>query len=113
MGTPGVTGIDATVAAWSGGQQWLTGVLSYLQANRDYFMETMRRELPEVKVNRPEATYLAWLDFTWLNLPTTPYEFILKNARVALSDGVAFDPECHRFARLNFAQPVNIPDGLI
>ncbi len=103
MGTPGVTGIDATVAAWSGGQQWLAGVLAYLQSNRDYVIQTIRRELPEVKVRRPEATYLAWLDFTSLNLPATPYEFFLKNARIALSDGAAFDPECQRFARLNFA----------
>lgn len=103
LGTVGVTGIDATVAAWMDGDPWLAGALSHLQANRDYLIETLRRELPEIKVRSPEATYLAWLDFSALNLSESPYEFFLKRARIAMSEGSLFDPAYDRFARLNFA----------
>lgn len=103
LGTPGVTGIDATVAAWTNGETWFAGALDHLQSNRDHLIATIRRDLPEVKVRSPEATYLAWLDFSALDLPEAPYDFFLKHARVALSPGGAFDPAYDRFARLNFA----------
>lgn len=103
LGTPGVTGIDATVAAWTSGEPWFAGALDHLQSNRDELIATIGRDLPEVKVRSPEATYLAWLDFSALDLTETPYDFFLNKARVALSPGAAFDPACERFARLNFA----------
>lgn len=103
LGTPGVTGIDATVAAWTTGETWFAGALRHLQANRDHLLETLRRDLPEVKLHSPEATYLAWLDFSGLGLKESPHDFFLKQARIALSDGALFDPAYDRFARLNFA----------
>lgn len=103
LGTPGISGIDATVAAWTSGEPWFADALKHLQSNRDFLIATLKRELPQVKVRTPEATYLAWLDFSALDLPQSPYEFFLKEARVALSDGKMFDPACDRFARLNFA----------
>jgi cystathionine beta-lyase len=108
LGTVGVTGIDATVAAWMNGDSWFAGALQHLQSNRDFLVETIRRDLPEVKVRSPEATYLAWLDFSGLGLPENPYDFFLKRARVAMSPGTLFDPACDHFARINFAttQPI-------
>lgn len=108
FGTPSVSGIDATVAAWTHGDEWFAGALKHLQSNRDFLIETLRRDLPEVKAYAPEATYLALLDFTALNLPDNPYDFFLKNARIAMSAGAAFDPAYDHFARLNFAttQPI-------
>lgn len=103
LGTPGVTGIDATVAAWTTGETWFQGALKHLQANRDHLIDTLRRDLPEVKLHAPEATYLAWLDFSGLDLKESPHDFFLKRARIALSDGALFDPAYDRFARLNFA----------
>jgi len=62
LGSPGVTGVDATVAAWNDGQSWLDEILAQLQANRDWPAATLATEIPAVTMRVPEATYLAWLD---------------------------------------------------
>lgn len=103
LGNPGVMGIDATVAAWTCGDAWLEDVRTYLQGNRDYVVSSLRDIMPEAVLYTPEATYLAWIDFSWLNLPSSAAEFFLTKARVALSDGRAFDASMSSFARLNFA----------
>ena len=41
LGSPGVTGVDATVAAWDDGQPWLDEILAHLQANRDWLAQTI------------------------------------------------------------------------
>lgn len=110
LGVPGVAGIDATVAAWSEGQPWLDAALQYLQANRDHFVETISREIPEARVYLPEATYLAWVDFSRLGVNESPFQFFLDRARVAVSDGETFDPTSDRFVRINFATSRTVLD---
>lgn len=103
LGAVGATGIDTTIAAWTEGAAWLHEATQYLQDNRDFVAETIGRELPKARMHRPEATYLAWIDFSAYELPGKPYAFFLENARVALSEGATFDPGAADFARLNFA----------
>jgi cystathionine beta-lyase len=43
-----------------------------------------------------------WLDCSELKLDPSPYEFFLRNAKVALSDGMKFGKGNERFVRLNF-----------
>jgi cystathionine beta-lyase len=50
-----------------------------------------------------EATYLAWLDCSNLRIPGNPFEFFLKEAKVALNDGSDFGKGGEGFVRLNFA----------
>lgn len=103
LGSPGVTGIDATVAAWDHGQPWLDAVMEKLRANRDWLAATLAAELPGVTLRVPEATYLAWLDCRGLNLPVPAGRFFLEEARVGLNFGETFGPAYPGFARLNFA----------
>jgi cystathionine beta-lyase len=96
-------GLLAARLAYSGVcDAWLKALRKYLTQNRDFLVEYVTKHLPEVRFTIPEATYLAWLDFSELRLEPSPYEFLLKNARVALSDGKKFGPGCEQFARLNF-----------
>jgi cystathionine beta-lyase len=105
LGSPGVTGVDATVAAWDDGQPWLDEILAQLQANRDWLAATLASELPGVTMRVPEATYLAWLDCRALELPSRAGQFFLDQARVGLNFGETFGAEYAEFARLNFATP--------
>ncbi len=99
----GGLGIQATEVAWTQGDPWLRDLRGYLEANRDFLAESLRRELPEVRFFPPEATYLAWLDFRPLGLEPSSHRYLLDHARVALSDGAAFGPPGEGFVRLNFA----------
>ena len=100
--TPGVL---ASTAAYDSGGPWLDGVLAYLDGNRRHLANLLAERLPAVRWTPPEGTYLAWLDCRELGLPTSPGEFFLERAGVAMVDG----PECGApgagHVRLNFATP--------
>ncbi len=84
---------------------WLAALRAYLTANRDALVTYVRDQLPGVRTTVPEATYLAWLDCRALNLEPSPFEFFLRQARVALNDGATFGPGGEGFVRLNFGCP--------
>jgi cystathionine beta-lyase len=101
LGRPSCVGVDATVAAWREGQPWLDGVLDLLAANRDV-VGAWAAGQPGVRHHRPEATFLAWLDFAALELPLEPHDFLLESARVGLNRGGDFGTLGACCARLNF-----------
>lgn len=107
-------GIRANIAAYDHGAAWLDELLVYLKANRDHLAATLPELAPGVKINTPEATYMSWVDFRALNLPTEPAEHLLSKAKVALSPGIPFGATvASGFARLNFATTRAILDRAI
>jgi cystathionine beta-lyase len=108
----------AAQAAFSGEcDAWRDELRAYLTANRDYLVSFVKSELPGVNVSVPDATYLAWLDCNELvkcgKIEGKPFDFFLKNARVALNDGAAFGTGGEGFVRLNFGCPrATLQEGL-
>jgi cystathionine beta-lyase len=104
---PGVNimGEVAALAAFRTGQEWLDQVLDYLKGNRDYLAQYIKEKLPSIRMTKMEATYLAWLDCRETGIPGNPFDFFLKEAKVALNDGVTFGRGGKGFVRLNFACP--------
>jgi cystathionine beta-lyase len=107
---PGVniTGHIAALAAFRSGQEWLGQVLQYLKGNRDHLAQYVKEKLPSIRMTKMEATYLAWLDCRETGIPGNPFDFFLKEAKVALNDGVTFGRGGEGFVRLNFACPRKI-----
>jgi cystathionine beta-lyase len=99
----GLLGLYASMAAWRWSQPWLDEVVPYLQANRDFLEQALRERIPEIRFDRPEATYLAWLDCRELELPGSPAAHFMRLGQVALSDGRVFGEGWEDYARLNFA----------
>lgn len=96
-------GMHAARAAFSGQcDGWLKELRKYLRGNRDFLVDYVRENMPDVRTTSPEATYLAWLDFTQLNLKKSPFEFFLRKAKVALSNGAIFGEGGAGHVRLNF-----------
>ena len=94
-------GLHAAQVAFSGQcDEWLGELRTYLTGNRDFLVEYITENMSDVRITIPDATYLAWLDFTQLNLEKSPFEFFLEQAKVALSDGAIFGEKGH--IRLNF-----------
>ena len=101
-----ILGYTAALAAYRDGGPWLEALINYLEANRDFLVDYVRRHLPGVAVAPPEATYLAWLDCRDAAIPGgDPFTFFLETARVALNDGTAFGRSGQGFVRLNFGCP--------
>jgi cystathionine beta-lyase len=98
-------GLVAALAAYRDGHDWLNQALAYLQANRDFLQDYVRRELPGIAMAAPEATYLAWMDCRRSGITGSPQAFFLEHARVALHDGAWFGTRGEGFVRLNFGCP--------
>jgi cystathionine beta-lyase len=107
-------GIRANIAAYQHGARWLDKLLVYLRANRDHLARTLPELVPGLKINTPEATYMSWVDFRALDLPTEPADYLLTKAKVALSPGIPFGATVGSgFARMNFATTRAILDRAI
>ncbi len=106
-------GLEATICAWRECAPWLADVMQQLTANREQVRAFFAAELPSVGVHAPEATYLAWLDCSGLDLPGGPQAFFLEHARVALNDGAEFGPPGQGHVRLNFATSPSILNEIL
>ena len=96
-------GLLAAQSAFSGQcDGWLKELRRYLTGNRDFLVEYVTEYMPEVRLTVPDATYLGWLDFTQTGIVGSPYEFFLKNAKVAVSEGKIFGESGEGHIRLNF-----------
>jgi cysteine-S-conjugate beta-lyase len=98
-------GVIASTAAYTTGQEWLQGVLGYLDGNRRWLADAVADLLPGVSYAMPEGTYLAWLDFCGTGLDGDLAEFFRENARVAMVDGGACGEVGKGCVRFNFAMP--------
>ncbi|MCU1478324.1 MAG: aspartate aminotransferase [Subtercola sp.] len=96
-------GLHASIAAFADGVPWLDAMLATLTASSDLLAELLAEQLPQVVFARPQASYLAWLDFSGLGWGPDPSFRALEAARVALSPGLGFGREGAGYARLNFA----------
>lgn len=102
---PNAFAIDAVEAAFDGGEPWLIELLDYLEGNMALLEEWFKEKMPQVKFHKPEATYLAWIDFRGLNLSQSELMKRLLDAGIALNDGAWFGKQGTGFARLNAACP--------
>lgn len=105
-------GMAAAAAAWRDGDAWLAETLGVLRANRARVAEAAR-EWPAVRHYAPEATYLAWLDCSGLELGEEPCRYFLREARVALGEGPSFGPPGQGCVRINFATTPEILDEVL
>lgn len=93
-------------AAYCHGERWLDQMLDYVKDNIDYVDDFLARNAPSVKVVRPQASFLVWLDFRSLGLPQEQLmKLLLEKAHLALNDGSMFGSQGVGFMRLNVGTP--------
>ena len=94
-------------AAYSKGEEWLHQMLEYLQGNVECLRTFLAERLPQVKAVLPEASYLAWLDFSATGLEHEVIkERFINQAHIALNDGTTFGGKDYRCCfRINLGCP--------
>ncbi len=97
-----ILGLVAMEAAYTYGEAYADEVRDYLQANRDFAVDFLRRRVPRLEVIVPEATFLLWINCAGLGLPRTELEDFFRNAGLRLSGGTAYQEPTGQFVRLNF-----------
>ncbi|OAB47373.1 MalY/PatB family protein [Paenibacillus antarcticus] len=99
-------GIVATTAAYSEeGAEWLDQLLTYLESNADFINQFVKERMPNVRFIKPQATYLAWLDFKETAIYEELDKKILEEAKVLLNNGTMFGLGGEGYMRINFACP--------
>jgi cystathionine beta-lyase len=94
---PNIFANVATKVAYSECDEWLFELRDYLRGNLELVQEFVAKN-PKLKLLNQDATFLAWIDVSALNLKN-PYEHFLKYG-VGLSEGEPFGSK--DFLRLNF-----------
>jgi cystathionine beta-lyase len=92
-------------SAYEEGGEWLEQVLAYIENNIEITLDFLARHLSDIKVMRPEASYLIWLDCSaYFDDDQVLYDK-LREAKVELSAGIQYGNEGHLKMRLNVACP--------
>ena len=105
----------AAESAFSNGEEWLAQMLDYLNDNVAALKEFLDTRLPEVKYVLPEASYLAWLDFSACGLTHKELaDRLINEAKVVLNDGTTFGGSDYEHCfRINLGCPRSLLlDGL-
>jgi cystathionine beta-lyase len=104
-------------------QVWLTQVKMYVKENIQFLMTFCQEYMAdEIRVIRPEATYLVWLDCSGMmerliidgdGSHDDPQTFFLRQANVLLSAGSEFGPDTLQFCRINVACPLPLLQAVL
>lgn len=100
----------ATQAAYSAqGRDYLAALLTHISANIDLVEVFFETHCPNIKVMRPQASYLIWLDFSaYFNNQSALKHWLVYQAKLGLNDGESFGTGGKGFMRMNVAVPRSV-----
>jgi cystathionine beta-lyase len=101
-------GMIASLAAYTGGEDWLNQLLVYIDGNHAYVESFIRANMPLVRYEKAQGTYLAWLDVSRVTEriggdTKTVEQFFVKNAKVQINSGLAYGRAGADHMRMNLA----------
>jgi cystathionine beta-lyase len=109
LGMGNIFGSVALEAAYAKGDEWLNQLMDYLWENYLFLEKLIRKNLPKVKVMKPEATYLIWLDFRAYGMNDEELmKFTVEKAKVGLNNGARFGTGGDGWLRLNIGCPRSV-----
>jgi cystathionine beta-lyase len=109
VGGDNIFGQLALEAAYTHGDEWLDQLLVYLEKNFQLLYRQLNSSVPGLIVSPLEATYLVWLDFSFLGMEKKQLkDFIINKAGLGLNDGPMFGPGGEQHQRMNIATPASI-----
>ncbi|MBQ8772967.1 MAG: cystathionine beta-lyase, partial [Muribaculaceae bacterium] len=87
-------------------EEWLDQLLKYIEGNVAEVERLVAEKMPRIKVVRPQASFLVWLDCRGLGLSHSELvDLFVNKAHLALNDGAMFGSEGVGFMRLNVGEP--------
>ena len=99
-------GVEALMAAYNEGEEWLEELKIYLFANYIYLKGYFDEYLPEFPVMMLEGTYLVWVDCSVLNQTSAEIvKDLLKKEKLWVNEGSLYGETGEGFIRINIACP--------
>lgn len=102
LDAPTLFAMVATEAAFTQGEPWREQMLRYVEQNVDFVADYMAEHHPQIRVIKPQASFLVWIDFSALGLSHAELvDFMVNRARLAMNDGAMFGKQGEQFMRMN------------
>lgn len=99
-------GVEALIAAYNEGAEWLEALKHYLSGNYNYLKAFFMEYLPKLPVVMLEGTYLVWVDCTALKRSSKEIaDDLLKKEKLWVNDGGIYGEDGEGFIRINIACP--------
>lgn len=96
--------IYALMAAYNESRPWLEALLPYIHGNYEMLRERFATELPDLRVLKLEATYLAWVDVRALGVETERLEEeLIGKCGVWVNAGSMYGAAGEGYIRINLA----------
>ena len=104
-----VFGNVALEAAYDYGKPWLTELLSHLEKNTETVDVFLKTHLPQITLEKPQATYLLWLNCKALGLNDEDLsKFFIQDASLGFNNGSTFGQGGSGYMRMNIACPTSM-----
>jgi len=103
---PNAFAVEAAVAAFENGGEWLDELRDYLFYNKVTVREFLTKYLPSIKLVDSSATYLLWLDCTQVCSDSKLFAQDMRDKTgLYLSAGSSYGENGKNFLRMNIACP--------
>lgn len=111
---PNAFAIQAAIAAFTAGGEWLDALRMYIAANKAMVRVYLQQELPELTMVDGHATYLCWLDCRQISRDDLQLAAdIRQKTGLFLSNGSQYGAAGTGYLRMNVACPRHmVEDGL-
>ena len=96
----GIMASAAITAAYGAGGGWLDALTEYVAGNLDALIAGLAH-LDSVRVIRPDASFLVWVDVSAVGRPDAEVTALLAGSRVIVEPGTSFGPAGAGFIRVN------------
>lgn len=110
----GVFGVEATIAAYTQGEDWLNQLNAYIHQNAVFLEQYFLNHMPFLPVTRLEGTYLVWVNCQALGMSSAQLSNKMRTeGKILVNPGHLYGTEGNGFIRLNIACPqALLKDGL-
>ena len=115
VGEPNIFSVNANIAAFTNGDEWVDQLMGYVFENRRIMEEYIAERMPLLKPVNADATYLMWIDVSAYTKDSRAFaDHLRRSTGLFISAGTAYGSGGECFIRINLAtQRKNIIDCLL
>ncbi|HEX5564541.1 MAG TPA: MalY/PatB family protein [Sporosarcina sp.] len=105
---------SALISAFTECEEWLENLLETISSNMDFVINTLTEAVPGIQIQKPQATYLLWIDYRGTGLSEEEMmDRLLNKGKLALEPGSKYGEAGLGFLRMNVATPrLIVEDGV-
>ncbi len=106
---PNCFAVDATIAAYTQGGEWLDALRNYIYGNKTEVVSFIGRNIPSLSVAVNDSTYLLWIDVSRFGMRSDVFsDSVRKNCGLYLSAGTQYRGDGSDYVRMNVACPRSV-----